>query len=847
MEHYDGPAFYRKYRIKNKKQENRHINKISENKKHNYDRKKDINQSDIVDDDNPIAQRAAAFKPTKQSQASDTPYYSLKLSYPYQNIKRNLKQSNDDLILYADASNDSIDLDSYETSENEDLSSLDEVNENKDIDHSTISDKNLKEHKTYGESDLANNDNESQIPSDNDSLDSEENVSSKLEDDNFDQSSNDDSEEVDVKPVEDEEDYDYEDLKNTTPYSKYVDLYSNDFEYIKNKETQGKDFVAAKPDDVSGLDKPEVFDNENYYNDKSSESNDSENEISIDQDELNESPNNDNQSSEIIEQDDKDSHKSNSNNIDSDLENDNDNSVEPKAKEEFGLGHSLSSILDSENDAQKDLSLFKDDDKKTDDKEDNNLINHNYQFPSLDLLSEPNNDNDDSLDDWIESQAQKLDDTLSAFNVNANVVDWTNGPTVTQFQIKLQLGVKVSKITNLNDDLKMALAAKDIRIEAPIPGKTTVGIEIPNPHPRPVMLSEVLDSPQFKNSKDPLTVALGVDLTGKPQMTDIRKMPHGLIAGATGSGKSVFLNSLLISLLYKATPADLKLILIDPKAVEMAPYDNLPHLLSPVISDPKQASAALKWAVKEMDERYEKLAAAGARNVEQFNKMAEEHEDYGLKIPYIVIVIDELADLMMVASSEVQDYIVRITQKARAAGIHLLVATQRPSVDIITGTIKNNIPTRVAFMVSSQVDSRTIIDTAGAERLLGKGDMLYLGSGSSQATRLQGTFVTDDEIENITSEVRKQGKPKYAFQPDSLLKQVNKVEQEDDLMPQVLKYISQEDNVSTSKLQRVFSIGYNRAASLIDSLEQSNYVSGQHGSKPRDVYLTEKDYKKLNI
>lgn len=822
MEHYDGPAFYRKYRIKNKKQENRHINKISENKKHNYDRKKDVNQSDIADNENPIAQRAAAFKPTKQSQPSDTPYYSLKLSYPYQNIKRDLKKSNDDLILYADESKGSIDLDSYD---------VDEVNDNKKhIDHSTIEDNNLKEQKAYKEPDLENNDN----------LDSEEYVSSKLEDNKLDQSSNDYGEKADVKPVEDEEDYDYEDLKNTTPYSKYVDLYSNDFEYIKNKETQGKDFVAAKPDDVSGLDNPEVFNNKDYYNDKSSED-----ESSVDQDE---SPNNyNNQSSEIINQDDENSHKSNSNNIDPDLENGNDNSVELKPKEEFGLGHSLSSILDSENDAQKNLSLFKDDDKKSDDNEDNNLVNHKYQFPSLDLLSDPNNDNDDSLDDWIESQAQKLDDTLSAFNVNANVVDWTNGPTVTQFQIKLQLGVKVSKITNLNDDLKMALAAKDIRIEAPIPGKTTVGIEIPNPHPRPVMLSEVLDSPQFKNSKDPLTVALGVDLTGKPQMTDIRKMPHGLIAGATGSGKSVFLNSLLISLLYKATPADLKLILIDPKAVEMAPYDNLPHLLSPVISDPKQASAALKWAVKEMDERYEKLAAAGARNVEQFNKMAEEHEDYGLKIPYIVIVIDELADLMMVASNEVQDYIVRITQKARAAGIHLLVATQRPSVDIITGTIKNNIPTRVAFMVSSQVDSRTIIDTAGAERLLGKGDMLYLGSGSSQATRLQGTFVTDDEIESITSEVRKQGKPKYAFQPDSLLKQVNKVEQEDDLMPQVLKYISQEDNVSTSKLQRVFSIGYNRAASLIDSLEQSNYVSGQHGSKPRDVYLTEKDYKKLNI
>ncbi|MBC6388208.1 DNA translocase FtsK [Lactobacillus kunkeei] len=528
-----------------------------------------------------------------------------------------------------------------------------------------------------------------------------------------------------------------------------------------------------------------------------------------------------------------------------------------------GLGHSLASILNQEQNVQKDLSIFNDrpvaqsNDAQEDDAPEEeyhhdesvsaDYDDKGYQFPSMNLLEPSDEFEDDSMDDWIENQAEILDETLRAFNVDANVVDWTNGPTVTQFQIKLQLGVKVSKITNLTDDLKLALAAKDIRIEAPIPGKTTVGIEIPNPKPRPVRLSEVLDTPQFEKTDKPLTVALGVDLTGKPQMTDLSKMPHGLIAGATGSGKSVFLNSLLISLLYKATPAQLKMILIDPKAVEMAPYDKLPHLLSPVISDPKQASAALKWSVKEMDERYEKLAAAGARNIEQFNQMAEQAGEYTRKMPYILIVIDELADLMMVASNEVQDYIVRITQKARAAGIHLIVATQRPSVDIITGTIKNNIPTRVAFMVSSQVDSRTIIDTAGAERLLGKGDMLYLGNGASQSARLQGTFVTNDEIERVTDEVRKQGEPKYAFQPDSLLKSVNQVEQQDELMPDVLEYISNEETVSTSKLQRVFSIGYNRAASLIDELEKHNYVSGQHGSKPRDVYLTESDYKKLNI
>ncbi|MEJ6400495.1 DNA translocase FtsK [Nicoliella lavandulae] len=565
------------------------------------------------------------------------------------------------------------------------------------------------------------------------------------------------------------------------------------------------------------------------------------------------------------------------------------NKAEHKPKR--GLGHSLSSILDNETDAQKDVEFFKDElgtpkssvaesvvqapATKSDvephqvtsaSHDDENApgvfpventdhetlssgteYDQGYQFPQFSLLNEPQRSDDEDLDDWIIKQSEILDRTLHAFHVNAEVVDWTNGPTVTQFQVKLALGVKVSKITNLNDDLKLALAAKDIRIEAPIPGRTTVGVEIPNPKPRPVMLSEVLDDDAFRQAKSDLTIALGVDLTGKPQVTDIAKMPHGLIAGATGSGKSVFINSLLVSLLYKATPAQLRLLLIDPKAVELAPYNNIPHLLAPVISEPNEASAALKWAVKEMDERYEKLAAAGARNIEQFNEKADESNQPALKMPYIVIIIDELADLMMVASTEVQDYIVRITQKARAAGIHLIVATQRPSVDIVTGTIKNNIPTRIAFMVSSQVDSRTIIDTAGAERLLGKGDMLYLGNGKSQPLRIQGTFVTNDEIERVTAAVRTQGTPKYAFNPKSLLKKVNMVQQQDEIMPEVLAYIAKEKTVSTSKLQRVFSIGYNRAASLIDDLEQQNYISGQHGSKPREVYLTEDDYKKLNL
>ncbi|MCT4452712.1 DNA translocase FtsK [Lactiplantibacillus plantarum] len=467
-----------------------------------------------------------------------------------------------------------------------------------------------------------------------------------------------------------------------------------------------------------------------------------------------------------------------------------------------------------------------------------------YHLPPLNLLKAPIVANESEMDDWIEQKASALDESLDAFGVNGNVVDWTIGPTVTQFQVKPARGVKVSKITNLNDDLKLALAAKDIRIEAPIPGRNTIGIEIPNAKSRPVMLSEVLDSDKFRDSKSPLTVALGVDLFGQPQVTDLRKMPHGLIAGATGSGKSVFINSILVSILYKANPQQVKLLLIDPKAVELAPYNEIPHLLAPVISEPKAASAALKWVVDEMDNRYDKLAAGGARNIEQFNKLADEHDEPALKMPYIVIVIDELADLMMVASSEVQDYIARITQKARAAGIHLLVATQRPSVDVVTGLIKNNIPTRVAFMVASQIDSRTILDASGAERLLGRGDMLYLGNGQPAPIRLQGTFV-DSEIDSITQFVRDQAAPHYEFQPDSLMKHEEAARNEDDLMPEALAYIADEDTMSTSKLQRNFSIGYNRAANIIDDLESRGYVSAAKGSKPRDVYFTAADLTKL--
>ncbi|GAB6091998.1 DNA translocase FtsK [Furfurilactobacillus curtus] len=526
------------------------------------------------------------------------------------------------------------------------------------------------------------------------------------------------------------------------------------------------------------------------------------------------------------------------------------------------LGHGLAAIFDEEQNGQKALALFNhdraDDDLPnevnsevistpdpaetiqqtgrsyaTDD--DRELLT--YHFPSLALLKPPVQRDEAKLDAWLDHQIDVLNQTLSAFNIDGEVVDFTVGPTVTQFQVSLGPGVRVNKITNLQDDLKLALAAKDIRIEAPIPGQSTVGIEIPDLKSRPVMLSEVLRSEAFQKSTSPLTVALGVDLFGQPQVTDLRKMPHGLIAGATGSGKSVFINSLLMSILYKATPQEVKLILIDPKAVEMAPYNGIPHLLAPVVSEPQAAAAALKWTVNEMDERYQRLAAAGARNIEQYNDKAKQAGDEAAQMPYILVIIDELADLMMVAASEVQDYIARITQKARAAGIHLLVATQRPSVDVVTGTIKNNIPTRLAFMVASQIDSRTILDTAGAERLLGRGDMLYLGNGKSQPIRLQGTFV-DAEIDPVTDFVREQMAPHYAFEPKQLLATEIAAEDQDELWPQVLAYIAEEKNVSTSKLQRVFSIGYNRAANLVDQLESRGYVSAQQGSKPREVFFT---------
>lgn len=466
-----------------------------------------------------------------------------------------------------------------------------------------------------------------------------------------------------------------------------------------------------------------------------------------------------------------------------------------------------------------------------------------YTKPSIDLLEPPEEKTQDI--EWMESQAAKLVEALSYFQVTANIESILQGPAVTQFEITMSQGTKVSKIRNLADDLKLALAAKDIRIQAPIPGKSSIGIEIPNRKSRAVRLSEVTASEAFLQSDSPLEAALGLDLTGKPVTIDLRKMPHGLIAGATGSGKSVCINSIIVSLLYKASPHELKLMLIDPKMVELAPFNHIPHLVSPVITDVKAATAALKWAVEEMERRYQLFAETGVRDLTRFNKLADSKGQHGLKLPYILIVIDELADLMMMSPADVEEAICRIAQKARACGIHLIVATQRPSVDVITGLIKSNIPTRIAFAVSSQIDSRTIIDSQGAERLLGRGDMLYLGNGMSDAVRIQGTFVTDDEIETIIEHVREQGKPEYFFDQEELLRKTEISEEQDDLFEEVCRFVYEQGSISTSLIQRKYHVGFNRAARLVDMLEKNGFVSEQRGSKARDVFITESDLASL--
>ncbi|MFA4136531.1 DNA translocase FtsK [Brevibacillus sp. BD137] len=457
-----------------------------------------------------------------------------------------------------------------------------------------------------------------------------------------------------------------------------------------------------------------------------------------------------------------------------------------------------------------------------------------YALPDLGLLnpSPPVSDDDDE-----HTQIQKLllEETLVNFNVSAQVVGIVKGPSVTRFELQPAPGVKVNKITGLVDDIKLNLAAKDIRIEAPIPGRNAIGIEVPNMSSQPVLIEKIISSDKFQEHSSPLAVALGMDIGGEPIIADIKKMPHGLIAGSTGSGKSVCINSIIVSLLYKATPEQVRLLLIDPKMVELAPYNHLPHLVTPVVTEAKQATASLKWAVEEMEKRYALFVDAGVRDIDRYNQTTDD------QLPYIVIVIDELADLMMVSPQDVEDCIIRIAQKARACGIHLLLATQRPSVDVITGNIKANVPTRLAFAVFSQVDSRTILDQSGAERLLGRGDMLFLESGTTPV-RLQGNFVSDDEIERITHMIKKQRKPAYIFSKEDLEQQVASFDSGDDpLYQEALVFVADQGQASASGLQRRFRVGYNRAARLIEMMEADGYVAGQSGGKARAVLISKED------
>lgn len=461
-----------------------------------------------------------------------------------------------------------------------------------------------------------------------------------------------------------------------------------------------------------------------------------------------------------------------------------------------------------------------------------------YMTPQTSLLITSPEATVDDVEYTLE-QKRLLEETLGNFNVNANVVGIVKGPSVTRFELQPAPGVKVNKITGLSDDIKLNLSAKDIRIEAPIPGRNAVGIEVPNIKSQPVFISRIIRSEKFQSHPSPLAIALGMDIGGEPIVADIKKMPHGLIAGSTGSGKSVCINSIIVSLLFKASPEQVRLLLIDPKMVELAPYNHLPHLITPVVTEAKQATASLKWAVEEMERRYAAFVDAGVRDIDRYNATTDD------PLPYIVIIIDELADLMMVSPQDVEDCIIRIAQKARACGIHLLLATQRPSVDVITGNIKANVPTRLAFAVFSQIDSRTILDQSGAERLLGKGDMLFLESGATPI-RLQGNYVSDDEIEQVTQMIKKQRKPNYFFSKEDLEQSVQSYDAGDDpLYFEALLFVAEQGQASASSLQRRFRVGYNRAARLIEMMEAVGHVAGQSGGKPRAVLITREDAQAL--
>ena len=479
----------------------------------------------------------------------------------------------------------------------------------------------------------------------------------------------------------------------------------------------------------------------------------------------------------------------------------------------------------------------------------------NYEYPSIDLLAEPKEG--EAFDrKAIHGVAVRLQKTLASFGVDARVTNITKGPTVTRYELTPSTGVKVSKIVNLSDDIALNLAAKSIRIEAPIPGKAAVGIEVPNSVTESVMLREVIESDTFKNHKSKLAYALGKDAAGEVRVGDIAKMPHMLIAGATGSGKSVCINSIIVSLLYKSKPSEVKMILVDPTMVELSGYNGIPHLLIPVVTDPKKAAGALNWAVQEMVNRYNLFASKGVKDIKGYNAVMEKDEE-GAKLPQIVIIIDELADLMMVAPNDVEDAICRLAQMARAAGMHLIIATQRPSVDVITGIIKANIPSRIAFTVSSQVDSRTILDMAGAEKLLGKGDMLYYPVGETKPLRMQGTFISESEIESIVEEIKANSNVKYSNEIIESIEKANgknakagddeEQDDADELLNDAIDLVMDMGQASASMLQRRFKIGYSRAGRIVDQMEARGLISGYDGSKPRQVLISKEEWQELKM
>lgn len=469
-----------------------------------------------------------------------------------------------------------------------------------------------------------------------------------------------------------------------------------------------------------------------------------------------------------------------------------------------------------------------------------------YLLPPFRLLAkQQSTGNSGDEQDYMQT-ARKLEATLESFGVRAKVLEVVRGPAVTRYEIQPDIGVKVSRIVSLTDDIALALAARDIRMEAPIPGKSAIGIEVPNNEVSIVTMREVMETSIFQDADSKLTVAFGRDISGQTIVGNLAKMPHLLVAGATGSGKSVCINGIITSILYKAKPNEVKFLMVDPKMVELNVYNGIPHLLAPVVTDPKRASLALKKIVVEMEKRYELFSKSGTRNIEGYNKLMK--DNLPAILPYIVVIVDELADLMMVAANDVEEAITRLAQMARAAGIHLIIATQRPSVDVITGVIKANIPSRIAFGVSSQVDSRTILDMGGAEKLLGRGDMLFLPMGSSKPIRVQGAFINDQEVENIVDYVRDQGQAEYNefLVPEVEESSANPDEMLDELYDQAVQIILEAKQASVSLLQRRMRVGYTRAARLIDSMESRGIIGPYEGSKPREVLLSIEQYQQQN-